>query len=103
MKHLLLLVVLLLAACPGVEPVRPTPTPVPPAPDAGPRPDPTGRPCERAAARAEELRCGYERETFVKACERYEEAAVSAPAFSWDPMCMAEARSCDALAACRSQ
>lgn len=71
------------------------PGPVPP----GPEPSPAGTPCEQAAARYVELRCGTaSAEWFADQCANFGDLP---GASGWNPKCMARAVDCPALSACR--
>lgn len=77
------------------DPVAPDPSPAPPPPVVD------GSPCEQACDRMVVLECPGAGPGCVGACERYEEMALTAPAFGWHPSCMAGAPDCGALARCR--
>lgn len=77
------------------------------APEPSPRPAPL-RPyvpepaaCAGACAHAVDLGCVSDADRCRDACERYEQEAYLAPELGWQPACIVEAQTCDAVEACR--
>lgn len=117
MNRALLLIALLLPACPGQTVVEPDPRPdvvvpepepdpyMPPVDAAVPEPQDAGAPlsaCDRAEARAIELRCPGAGPRFSDQCDR--RSLEPAPALRWSAAvveCMQHAPDCVALSRCK--